>query len=163
MIEDFPKKGVSFRDISPLLADSEQMKEAIFWMTKLNASPDYYIGLDARGFIFAGAMTLLTCNAGVLMCRKQGKLPGNCVKEKYSLEYREDVLELQKDVVEEGARVIIVDDVLATGGSALCAANLCKKAGLEVVGITVLMELSELGGRTVLEKEGYKVESLLKY
>jgi adenine phosphoribosyltransferase len=160
-VQDFPTKGVVFRDISPLLADRDAFFEASTKMAISLPIPQYYVGLDARGFLFASAMAV--GYSGVVMCRKQGKLPGSCVSQTYSLEYGASALEMQRGVIPEGSSVIIVDDVLATGGTALCAVNLCRSLGLKVIGASFLIEVSSLGGKSVLEDEGVEVYTLLTY
>lgn len=162
-VSDFPKEGVMFKDISPLLADKEKMKDAVWYMKTMVPVPDYYVGMDARGFVFAAPMAYTSAEAGLVMCRKKGKLPGKCIEESYDLEYGSATIEIEESLMKSGSKVVIVDDVLATGGTALAAANLCKKLGVEVTAVVVLMELTFLGGREKLESEGFRVESLIKY
>ena len=162
VIEDFPQKGISFKDITTLLKDRDAFKEAIDRMKdlaeKLNA--DVVVGPEARGFIF-GTPLAYAMNKGFVPVRKPGKLPCETESQDYSLEYGRDSLEIHKDAIVPGQRVVIVDDLLATGGTLLSTAKLVEKLGGEVVGILFLIELSELKGRETLK--GYHVESLIIY
>ena len=165
-VEGFPIEGVTFKDMSPLLADNRAFRDACYIMAIQNKVPDYYVAMDARGFLFAAPMTRTSSSydkAGLLLCRKKGKLPGKCVEQEYTLEYGKNVLELRADIAEPGSEVVIIDDILATGGTALAACKLCEKVGLKVLGVTVLMEIEGLNGREVLEKAGYRVNSVLRY
>ena len=138
-VMDFPKKGISFKDISPLLADQETFRSAIVEMGDLVGKvPDYWIGIDARGFIFASALAVYF-GGGVVMCRKNGKLPPPVVSASYSLEY--DVATLEMKGGHFGKSAVIVDDVLATGGTLQATNWLAEKSGYKVVGNTVLMDL----------------------
>jgi len=147
-VPDFPKTGVLFRDIGPLLADPVGFAAALDallapWRA---APPALFCGIESRGFIFAAAMAhALGC--GFAPIRKPGKLPGPLLRESYSLEYGSDSLELQADAIEAGQRVVIVDDVLATGGTLAAAARLLERGGAQLVGASVLIELAELKGR----------------
>lgn len=165
-VRNFPKEGIVFKDISPLLADNRTFRDACYIMAIQNIVPDYYVAMDARGFIFAAPMAQMSTSyskAGILMCRKKGKLPGKCIEQSYSLEYGESVLEIRENIAKKESEVVIVDDVLATGGTALAACELCKKLRLKVVSVTVLMEIENLGGRSLLEKKGYVVKSIIRY
>ncbi|MCG6118239.1 MAG: adenine phosphoribosyltransferase [Aquimonas sp.] len=147
-VPDFPKPGIVFRDVGPLLADAAAFEAAIAGMCApwRRAAPEYVCGIESRGFIFGAAMArALGC--GFAPIRKPGKLPGPVLVQGYSLEYGEDRLELQKDALPLGARVLLVDDVLATGGTLLAAAALLEQAGARLCGASVLIELSALGGR----------------
>ena len=136
-VPDFPEKGVSFKDISPLLADQETFRSAIAEMGDLVGKvPDYWIGIDARGFIFASALSIYY-GGGVVMCRKEGKLPPPTQTYGYNTEYSKDVLELK----EGSGEVVIVDDVLATGGTIQIVNKLAENAGYDVVGNLVLIDL----------------------
>lgn len=161
-IPDFPKKGVVYKDISPLLQNPTAMKMAVdMFMQKLDGSKiDKVVGIESRGFFFA---TLLAerLGAGFIPIRKPGKLPYNTHREEYALEYGTDVLEIHQDAIEKGENILLHDDVLATGGTALAACNLVEKLGGEIVQCNFLVELSFLKGK---EKLGnYQVEALLKY
>lgn len=161
-IPDFPKKGVVYKDISPLLQNPTAMKMAVdMFMQKLDGSKiDKVVGIESRGFFFA---TLLAerLGAGFIPIRKPGKLPYNTHREEYALEYGTDVLEIHQDAIEKGENILLHDDVLATGGTALAACNLVKKLGGEIVQCNFLVELSFLKGKEKLEN--YQVEALLKY
>ena len=156
-IPDFPDPGVLFRDITPLLANGEAFKALI------DALADHYrgrvdaiAGLESRGFILAAPLAT-ALGVGMITVRKAGKLPGPVIGVNYTLEYGEARMELRPDSVKEGSRVLIIDDVLATGGTAAAAVELIKQCGAEVVEVNVLLELSELGGRAKLE--GIPVEA----
>ncbi|MSR77729.1 MAG: adenine phosphoribosyltransferase [Candidatus Omnitrophica bacterium] len=161
-IPNFPKKGIVFKDITPILKDPRLFKIAIDLMGK-NLSEkkiDYVVGIESRGFIFS---TIIACRlkAGFVPVRKEGKLPYLTNKTAYALEYGEAVLEIHKDAIEKGSRVVIVDDLLATGGTALAAAQLVEGLGAKVVGLSFLIELSFLGGRKKLSR--YGVHTVIRY
>ena len=161
-VPDFPKPGIQFKDITPVLSDARLFAGAIDLLTE-NFQPgsvDAVVGIDARGFIFAAAATI-KLNAGFVPVRKPGKLPAETVKIKYDLEYGSDSLEMHKDAIQPGQRVIIVDDLLATGGTMLATTNLVKQLGGEIVGLTVAIELDFLKGRAKFPE--YDVFSLLHY
>ena len=147
-VPDFPKPGILFRDITPLLADADGFREALDallspWRAR---PPQLFCGIESRGLIFAAAMAqALGC--GFAPIRKPGKLPGPVLREYYSLEYGEDMLELRADALSAGADVVVVDDVLATGGTLKAAARLVERSGARLVGASVLIELSARGGR----------------
>ena len=146
--EDFPKKGISFKDVSPLLADAEAFKEAIRQMKEIGEQwkPDVVIGPEARGFVF-GAPLAQAMGVGFVMARKTGKLPGDTNKVAYSLEYGSDALEVPSFAIKKGTRVLICDDLLATGGTLSALEKLLRSLGAEVVGIITVIELTDLGGR----------------
>jgi adenine phosphoribosyltransferase len=153
-VENFPKQGVVFKDISPLLGSPRAFAAAIEAMVA--ASPrdiDVVLGMEARGFIF-GAPIALRLGASFVPVRKPGKLPMPTVSQAYDLEYGSETLAVHADAVGEGARVLIVDDVLATGGTILATAGLVKQLGAQLVATTVLMELSFLNGRARLRDHG---------
>jgi adenine phosphoribosyltransferase len=147
-IPDFPQPGIIFRDITPLLARKELFREVVNMMSKrwTQPEPDLVAAIEARGFI-PGAAIAVKLNAGFVPIRKVGKLPWKTISDAYQLEYGTDQLEIHSDAVEPGQKVLIVDDVLATGGTAAAAVRLIRKLGGEVVGVQVLIELEDLGGR----------------
>jgi adenine phosphoribosyltransferase len=147
-VPDFPQPGIIFRDITPLLARKDIFREVVEMMSKrwTQAAPDLVAAIEARGFI-PGAAIAVKLNAGFVPIRKTGKLPWNTISEAYQLEYGTDQLEIHSDAVAPGQKVLIVDDVLATGGTAAAAVRLVRKLGGEVVGVQVLIELEDLGGR----------------
>lgn len=161
-IPDFPKKGILFRDITTLLNNKEAFRKVIDEFAKLlkGKEIDYIIAAESRGFIFGGALAY-KLNCGFVPVRKPGKLPSKTYKYTYSLEYGEDSLEIHCDAFPPKSKVLILDDLLATGGTALAMANLVKKLKSEVVGIAFLIELVSLKGIEKLKK--YPVYSLIKY
>jgi len=161
-VPDFPKPGILFYDITTLLRDREGFCRLIDFMT-LQTRPihaDLVLGIEARGFIFAPALAY-NINAGFVPIRKPGKLPGPTESVTYDLEYGTDTIEIHKDAVKPGSRVIIADDLLATGGTARAAARLVEKEGGVVAGFTFVVELDFLKGREQLD--GYPVYSLIHY
>jgi len=159
-IPDFPKKGVVFKDITTLLGDGAALREAICEMKQRFEAEkiDAVVGIESRGFIFASILAH-EWGIGMVPVRKPGKLPHRTLKESYSLEYGTDSLEMHVDALKAGQRVLIVDDLLATGGTASAAIKLAERLGARVVGCCFLIELDFLGGRTILK--GYRVESLV--
>jgi adenine phosphoribosyltransferase len=147
-VPGYPHPGIIFRDITPLLARKELFREVVDLMSKgwSDRRPDLVAAIEARGFI-PGAAVAVKLNAGFVPIRKTGKLPWKTIGEGYQLEYGTDQLEVHSDAVEPGQKVLIVDDVLATGGTAAAAVRLIRKLGGEVIGVQVLIELEELGGR----------------
>ncbi len=147
-VPDYPQKGIIFRDITPLLGDKAIFREVVELMSKawVDHPPDLVAAIEARGFI-PGAAIAVRLGAGFVPIRKTGKLPWSTVKESYDLEYGTDSLEIHSDAVQPGQKVLIVDDVLATGGTASAAVRLVRKLGADVVGVQVLIELTYLDGR----------------
>jgi adenine phosphoribosyltransferase len=147
-VPGFPQPGIIFRDITPLLARKEIFREVVDMMSKrwTTPEPDLVAAIEARGFI-PGAAIAVKLNAGFVPIRKVGKLPWKTISESYQLEYGTDQLQIHSDAVAPGQKVLIVDDVLATGGTAAAAVRLVRKLGGEVVGVQVLIELEDLGGR----------------
>ncbi len=159
-VPDFPVPGILFRDITPLLRDPRALGEAVRRMSApwLGRGVDLVASIEARGFMFGAAMAIqLGC--GFVPVRKAGKLPWRTCSVRYTLEYREDVLHIHEDAVERGQRVLVVDDVIATGGTAAAVIELVEKLGGEVVGVQFLVELVGLRGRDLLE--GREVRSVL--
>jgi len=161
-VPDFPKRGINFYDITTLLKDKAGFRSTIDRLTECVASlkPDYVLGIEARGFIFAPALAY-HLGAGFVPVRKPNKLPAATERISYELEYGMDTLEVHKDAVPPGARVIIADDLLATGGTSLAASRLVEKLGGEVAALVFVIELDFLKGRDRLE--GYNVISLMRY
>jgi adenine phosphoribosyltransferase len=161
-IADFPKAGIVFKDITPVLQDPKAFREVIDRMLEYARSkePDVIVGIESRGFIF-GAPLALSLAASYVPVRKLGKLPGETVREEYALEYGTNTVEIHKDAIRPGDRALIVDDLLATGGTSAAAAKLIEKLGGEVAGLVFLVELTFLSGREVLD--GYDVNSLIEY
>ena len=157
-VSDYPKPGVLFKDITPLLGDADAFGEVVEAMAATFGPVDKVVGIEARGFILA-APVAYEIRAGFVPVRKQGKLPSATFAEEYELEYGTATLEVHQDAFAPGERVLIVDDVLATGGTARATASLIHQAGAEVVGVAVLMELSFLKGREAIPD--LEVRSLL--
>ena len=157
--EDFPKEGISFKDILGITQDPEVFKKLILNMSssQIIKNSEAIISIDARGFIFGSAISLQSSKP-MIVARKPGKLPGKLVKMNYSLEYGENVLTIQKKALEKFDSYAIVDDLLATGGTVGCVANLLKKNNKEVIGLLTVVELSELEGR---KKFDFQVESVI--
>lgn len=162
VIENFPKEGISFKDITTLISDGEALKETIdqFVTYLKDKKIDLIVGPEARGFIF-GVPVAYALGIGFIPVRKPGKLPGEVLSVNYGLEYGEDQLQIHKDAIKPGQRVAIVDDLLATGGTVEGVAKLIEEAGGEVVSLDFLIELTELNGKDKLK--GYDVLSLVKY
>jgi adenine phosphoribosyltransferase len=150
-VVDFPQKGIVFKDITTLLKDREAFKEA----AELLAEPfreervDGVVGIESRGFILGGLLAYLL-NTGFVPVRKLGKLPAETLKEEYALEYGTNTVEIHKDAVSPGQRILVVDDLLATGGTAAAAVKLVQRLGGEVMGLAFLIELDFLSGRNLL-------------
>lgn len=162
VIEDFPKPGISFKDITTLLKDGEAYRAAVdALVTQIRPwKPELILGPEARGFLL-GAPVAYALEAGFVPVRKPGKLPGKTISETYELEYGTDTLEVHADAFHAGQRVVLVDDLLATGGTMLATARLVEKTGAQVVGMSFLIELTELGGRDKLGD--YPIFSLVQY
>ena len=161
-IPDWPKKGILFRDITPLLADAGALAAAVDALCAgfTGADIEYVAAVEARGFIF-GAAVARKLGVGFVPIRKKGKLPSKTESVTYDLEYGTDTLEVHSDAVEKGARVLMVDDLLATGGTMAAACKLIEKIGGQIAGIAFLIELRELAGRDKLS--GYKIKTVISY
>ena len=161
-VPDFPKPGILFRDISPLLANPAAFKEAIRQMEALAKQFDYshILGIESRGFIFGSALAH-QAHKGLALARKPNKLPLASHRESYGLEYGADSLEIQQSTLPAGARVLIVDDVLATGGTIIAASQLLKKAGFEVAGAITLLKIKGLNGNNLLSQKGIQNKEVL--
>jgi adenine phosphoribosyltransferase len=161
-VPDFPIEGIMFKDITTLIRDEDAFREVIDWMTDQYADSriDCVVAVEARGYIF-GAPLAYRLGAGFVPIRKPGKLPAKTISESYELEYGTNALEIHEDGIEPGQRVLVIDDLLATGGSARAAVNLVERLGGEIVGVAFLVELDFLHGRDKLE--GYDVLSLIHY
>jgi len=160
-IPDFPKPGILFHDISTLLADADAWQVAMGRMAKAVRAyhPDLLVGIESRGFLVAAPLALkLGC--GFVMVRKRGKLPGDIIRHEYALEYGTDVMEIQKDAIKPGQRVVVLDDLLATGGTLAASISLLRQVGAEVTGAACIIELEFLKGRTALD---VPVTSIVSY
>ncbi len=162
-VNDFPKPGIVFRDITTALKEPEVLREMIDYLCDQfkDVKIDYIAGIESRGFIFGMPMAY-KLNAGFVPIRKPNKLPAETLSQEYSLEYGTDKIEIHTDAIKEGDNVLIVDDLLATGGTAEAACKLIKKTGGNLVGIAFLIELKDLNGRAKFDKD-LKVVSMLQY
>ena len=160
-IENFPRDGISFKDITPLLADPEAFENAVAHMAKIAATlePDIVVSIESRGFIF-GAPISLRLAVPFVPIRKEGKLPHTTKRLSYDLEYGTDVIEIHRDAITPGQKVVLVDDIIATGGTAEAALDLVESMGAEVVGVCVLMEITKLRTGQNLDD---KIVSVMKY
>ncbi|MDF3608486.1 adenine phosphoribosyltransferase [Paracoccus sp. DMF-8] len=163
-IVDFPKEGIKFRDVTTLFADARGFRMAVDQLLTPYAGTriDKVVGLEARGFILGGAVAH-QLTVGFVPIRKKGKLPGAVLSEAYALEYGEAVMEIHDDALQPGDQVLIVDDLLATGGTARAAIRLCERLGAEVVGCAFVIDLPDLGGRALLEGSGVDVYALTSF
>ncbi|WP_373356421.1 adenine phosphoribosyltransferase [Pseudoroseicyclus sp. CXY001] len=163
-IPDFPKPGIMFRDVTTLFLHPEGMRRAVDDLVApwRDAKIDLIAGLEARGFVIGGAMAH-QLGKGFVPIRKAGKLPGAVLSQGYKLEYGEAVMEVHDDAVQPGQKVLLVDDLLATGGTAEAGIRLIEKMGGEVVGCAFLIDLPDLGGRKHLESLGMKVQALTSF
>ena len=161
-IKDFPKPGIVFKDITTLLADPTGFQKAVdlFGNRYINLDFKYVVGIEARGFVVGAAVAYKLCK-GVILVRKKGKLPGEKISAEYELEYGTDVLEIHKDAIKKGDKVLIVDDLLATGGTVKATIELIERLGGIVIECGFLCELEFLNGRDKLK--GYNVFSLIKF
>ena len=162
-IPDFPRPGIQFRDITTLLLDADSLTATVDALAATVDEPiDLVAAIEARGFAIGGALAV-KLGAGLLLIRKDGKLPGATIAEDYALEYGSDRLAMHVDACAPGSRVLIVDDLLATGGTALAAARLVKRAGGEIAGARFVVDLPELGGSKALADAGIEAVSLMEF
>jgi len=163
-VPDYPKKGIMFRDITPLLGNGQALRTACERMAKpfLGNPPEFVAGIEARGFILGGIVAQIL-GAGFIPIRKPGKLPYKSIQREYALEYGSGTLELHQDCVGNGQKVLLVDDLVATGGSAEAAVLLLRTLGAVVEAGSFLVDLPDLGGRKRLEKIGIKFHALLEF
>lgn len=161
-IPDWPKKGVMFRDVTCCMKDAEIFREVcdIFYERYKNRHIDKVVGIDARGFVF-GAVLAYKLGVGFIPVRKQGKLPAETIEAPYSLEYGENTVEIHKDALEKGEKVVIIDDLIATGGTVAATAQLVEQLGGEVVEMAFVIELPDLKGREKIN--GYRVFSITQF
>ena len=165
-IPDYPKKGIMFRDITTLIQDPVGFRLVIDNLSQryLGGTIEYDViaGIEARGFIMGGALSY-TLGKGFVPIRKKGKLPAEVVSQEYDLEYGTDIIEIHKDAFPAGTKVLLVDDLLATGGTAIAAASLIEKLGGEVVEIAFIVNLPDVGGEGKLKAKGYSIYSLTEF
>ncbi|MCF8001219.1 MAG: adenine phosphoribosyltransferase [Halanaerobiales bacterium] len=161
-IPDFPKEGILFKDITPLLKDKKAFKSAIDAMAKpyQDMEIDYVVGIEARGFIIGTPMAY-ALDKGFIPVRKPGKLPHDKLTANYDLEYGSNELEIHKDAIDKGDKILLVDDLLATGGTTKASVDLIEELGGDIVGIAFLLELMDLNGREKIE--GYDIFTLLQH
>jgi len=163
-IPDYPQKGVMFRDITTLLQDAQGFRKAVDELVQAHAGVriDKVAGIEARGFILGGAVAH-QLSTGFVPIRKKGKLPWKTMGQEYELEYGTDEVEMHIDAVTEGEHILLVDDLVATGGTAEAAIKLMRRAGAEVVGCSFVVDLPDLGGRKKIEAMGVKVLTLCEF
>lgn len=162
-IKDFPIEGIVFRDITTAIKDKDAMRAMIDFLTEkfINKGIDYVAVVESRGFIFGSALAY-NIGAGCILIRKPGKLPAETISEEYTLEYGTDKLEIHKDAIEAGKKVIVIDDLLATGGTVNATCKLLRKAGADVLATAFIIELSDLNGRKNLPQD-VEVVSMITY
>ncbi len=163
-VPNWPKKGVNFKDITTLLQDKNTFKRTIDSISEFfgGEKVDKVVGIDARGFLIAAPLAY-KLNAGLAIVRKQGKLPFRTIEQEYTLEYGKDILQMHTDAILPGEKVVLVDDLIATGGTAEATCDLIKKLGGEILGVGFVIDLPFLGGSERLKKKGYNIKSLMKY
>ncbi len=163
-IPDYPKDGIMFRDITTLLGDAHGLRQSIEMMTApyLDKGVEVVVGIEARGFIVGGAVAE-KLGTGFMPVRKRGKLPWKTIEQEYTLEYGTDVIEIHEDAVSTGQKVLLVDDLIATGGTAGAAVKILQKAGADIVGAAFIIDLPDLGGRALLEKSGIPCHALMQF
>ncbi|NQX89841.1 MAG: adenine phosphoribosyltransferase [Halioglobus sp.] len=157
-VPDFPKKGIMFRDVTSLIGDPLGLRLCVddFVQYYQHADFDLVVGIDSRGFIFGAAVAYLL-QKGLIPVRKKGKLPAETVAEEYALEYGTDTLEIHKDAIKQDQKVLIIDDLIATGGTAIAAINLVRKLGGDIVGFAAVIDLPDIGGSKRIEEAGVEV------
>ena len=162
-IVDFPKEGIVFRDITTAVKDARALELIIDFLTEKfkDKNIDYVVGIESRGFIFGSALAY-NLKAGLVLIRKPGKLPAETISQEYALEYGTDKIEMHVDAVEPGKRVLVIDDLLATGGTVNASIKLLQKTGADIVGAAFVIELTDLKGRENLPKD-IEVVSMIKY
>ena len=163
-IPGWPKPGVNFKDITTILENKDAFKEVVDLLTAgfSEEKVDKVVGIDARGFIFA-APVAYKLNTGLVMVRKKGKLPSSSISKEYTLEYASNTIEMHDDSIKSGENVILIDDLCATGGTALAACDLIERLGGKIVGVKFVIDLPFLEGSKKLQDRGYKVNSLVSY
>ena len=165
-VPDYPKKGIMFRDITTLIKDPVGFRLVIDSMTQRYITSDVefdtIIGIESRGFIIGGALSY-TLGKGFIPIRKKGKLPADTIEHEYALEYGTDVIEIHKDALKSGERVLLVDDLLATGGTALASAALIEKLGAKIAEMAFIVDLPDIGGHQKLVDKGYSVFTLTEF
>jgi adenine phosphoribosyltransferase len=165
-VPDYPKKGIMFRDITTLIKDPVGFRLVIDTLTQRYIHGDFafdtIVGIESRGFII-GAALAYTLGKGFIPIRKKGKLPAEVVSQEYALEYGTDKIEIHKDALRKGEKVLLIDDLLATGGTALASAALIEKLGAKVVEMAFIVDLPEVGGKAKLLANGYKVFALTEF
>ena len=161
---NFPKKGILFRDISPVFGNYEALNYIAEEFCRRISEPDIdcIVGIESRGFVIATALAL-TIGKGLVLVRKAGKLPGQTLKQPYDIEYGNSIMEIQKDSIRKGQKVLIADDLIATGGTAVAAERLVLQLGGKIVGFAFVIELANIGGARKIRKLGYEVHSLVVY
>jgi adenine phosphoribosyltransferase len=163
-IPDWPKEGIMFRDITTLVQNPQGLKQMTELLVKRyeNMEIDAVAGIEARGFIM-GSIIAERLNLGFIPIRKAGKLPPETISEVYEKEYGKDKLEIKKGAVNKGDKILLVDDLLATGGTAIAGCKLIEKIGGEIVECSFIIDLPDIGGREIIEKQGYKVFNLIEF
>lgn len=163
-IPDWPKKGINFKDITTLLKEKEAFCYAVDLLAShfLGKDIDKVVGIDARGFLVA-APVAYKIGAGLAIVRKLGKLPYTTIEQKYTLEYASNIIQMHTDAISSGEKVILIDDLIATGGTALAACDLIEKLGGRILGVSAIIDLPFLGGSKKLKGRGYEVKSLVEY
>jgi len=163
-IPDFPKKGIMFRDVTTLMTNRRALAEAVIRLSApyQNLMIDNVVGIEARGFVF-GAPVAYELNAGFVPIRKKGKLPFDTYEQEYELEYGTDTLELHADAIRGQEKILLVDDLIATGGTAEASIKILRQAGANIIGAAFVIDLPDLGGRAKLEAMGIPVTTLVEF